>query len=184
MKWFLRRSIPPITRILLIESGPRQHAQLLIPRLRTAICGSAPIDLFTCLPDLPAGLGADTRAWRSYEARNHSARWHMLLGLRRERHSAAAILCGESPLLGIWKLVLAALLPAKILLVDDRHNIFWLDFGHWRKALQLGISWSGVRHPEFARKTTHLLLAPFALVVLLGFAAKAHIGRLVRTAAR
>ena len=180
VKWFLRKSVPPIDRILLVESGSRAEAQRLVPLLRESVCGNAPIDLFTCLPDEPSGLGTGTRAWRSYEARNHSERWRMLLGLRRERHTAAAILCGDSPLLAIWKLALAALLPAKILLVAEGEGLIWLDRAHWRKALELAISRSGVRNPEFLRKAAHVAFLPIGLTVLVAFAAKVHLVRLIR----
>ena len=166
--------------MLLVESGPRSDSERLIPLLREAICGDVPIDLFTCLPDRPDGLGPDTRAWRSYDASSHAERWRMLLGIRRERHTAAAILCSDSPLLGVWKIVLAALLPAKILLVDAVDGFFWLDRRHWRKTVQLWVSRSGIRNPEFVRKVAHAAFLPFGLCVLLGFAAKVHLRRLLR----
>lgn len=168
--------------MLLIESGPRTDAQRLVPQLRESICGNAPIDLFTCLPDAPGGLGTDSRVWRTYYATSQSERWRMLLGLRRERHAAAAILCSDSPLLGVWKVVLAALLPAKILVVEQSDSFFWLDRDNWRKAMQLGISRSGVRNPEFLRKVAHLAILPFGLCVLVAFAAKVHLRRLLRAA--
>ena len=166
--------------MLLIESGPRADAQQLVPVLRGSVCGDAPIDLFTCLPDAPSGLGAGTRAWRTYDATSYPERWRMLVGLRRERHAAVAILCSDSPLLAIWKLVLAAMLPAKILLVEEGKGPFWLDRVHWRKALRLGVSRSGIRNPELVRKAAHLAFLPFGLCVLLAFAARAHLRRFVR----
>ena len=180
MRWFLRRRLPLVDRLLLVESGPRTDVQQLVPLLRESVCGNAPIDLFTCLPDAPSGLGDDTRTWRSYEARNNAERWRMLLGLRRQRHAAAAILCGDSPLLATWKVVLAALLPGKILLIDKVEGLVWLDRRHWRKALKLGISSSGLRNPEFMHKLAHAAFLPIGLPVLLGFAGKVHLRRLIR----
>ena len=180
VKWILRRDVPPIDRMLLIESGPRADAQRLVPVLRESVCGNAPIDLFTCLPDAPSGLGSGTRVWRTYEATSHSERWEMLARLRRERHAAAAILCCGSPFLAIWKLVLAAALPAKILVAEKGKGFFWLDRGHWRKALRLGVSRSGIRNPELVRKAAHLAFLPFGLCILLAFAAKVHLRRAVR----
>ncbi len=166
--------------MLLVESGPRPDSQRLVPLLRQSICGEAPIDLFTCLPDSPEGLGSDSRAWRTYYATSHSERWKMFRALRRERHAAAAILCTDSPLLGVWKIVLALLLPAKILLVEEGSRFFWMDRRNWRKAVQLGISRSGITNPEFVRKLAHMAFLPFGLCVLLAFAAKVHFRRLLR----
>ena len=180
MRWFQRRNGPGADRILLVESGPRADAQRLVPLLRESVCGNAPIDLFTYLPDAPPGLGADTRAWRSYEARNNTERWRMLLGLRRQRHAAAAILCGDSPLLATSKVALAAMLPGRILLVDKVEGLVWLDRAHWRKALRLGISSSGLRNPEFVRKLAHAAVLPIGLPILLVFAGRVHLRRLIR----
>ena len=183
MKWFLRRGAPPIQRLLLVESGLRADAQRVIPYLRSAVCGDAPIDLFTCLPSEPTGLGEGSRAWRSYDASDYSERWTMLLDLRKQRHTAAAILCGESPLLAGWKLVLAALLPAKILFIDETEGSFWLDRENWRKAVRLGVLRSGLRSPEMAHRLLQAVAFPFHLCLLLGFAAKVHIGRVMRATA-
>ena len=138
MKWFLRKDTPPIQRLLLVESGPRKAAQRLVPYLRSNICGDVPIDLFTYLPDDPPGLGTGSRTWRTYDARSYSERWKMLLGLRKEGHAAAAVLCADSPLLAVWKLVLIGSLPAKILLVDETEGSFWLDRSHWRRGVAAG----------------------------------------------
>ncbi len=176
----MRRDAPSLKRILLVESGPRPHAQRLIPLLRDSVCGDAPIDLFTCVPGEPTGLGAAARTWRSYEVTDSSGRWRLLRRIRRERHAAAAILCGDSPLLATWKLALAALLPAKILLADESGGLVWLDRSNWRKALRIGISRSVLENPEFRRKAAQAASLPFALPVLLAFAARAHAGRLIR----
>ena len=180
MRWIIRSGVPDIERMLLVESGPRTDAQRLVPLLRQSICGDAPIDLFTCQPDSPVGLGSESRAWRTYRATRHSERWKMLRALWRERHGAAAILCSNSPLLGIWKIVLAALLPAKILLVEDGSSFFWMDRSNWRKALQLAVSRSGIGNPAFIRKLAHVAILPIGLCVLLAFAAKVHFRRLLR----
>ena len=105
----------------------------------------------------------------------------MLMGLRRERHSVAAILCGNSPLLGIWKIVLAAFLPAKVLLVEEASTLVWLERGSCLRAARLGISRIGVSKPEFVRRLAHAAFLPFGLCILLPFATKVHLRRLIRS---
>ena len=105
----------------------------------------------------------------------------MLLGLLQEKHTAAAIVCSNSPLLAGWKVVLAAMLPAKILLIDGREGFIWLDRAHWRETLRLGVSRSGIRNPAFLRRALHVGILPFQLCLLLGFAAKVHLARLIRS---
>lgn len=181
MRWFLRKKVPPIERMLLIESGPRSDALDLIPQLRASVCGAAPLDLFTCLPDDPDGLGASARRWRSFNAATHTERWRMLLELRRQRHAAATVLCSNSPLLALWKVALVLLLPAKILVVDKEQGQFWLDIAHWRQAARLAVSRSGVRNPEFLRAVANVAFLPIGLCILLAFAAKVHLAKLMRS---
>ncbi len=180
MKWFLRPSAPPIKRLLLVESGPRSEAEHLVSLLRESVCGNVPIDLFTCLAGEPAGLGEGSQTWRSYDASNNAERWSLFRSLRRERHAAAAILVGESPLLRTWKFALAGLLPAKILLVDQREGLVWMDRTHWRQVVRIAVSRSGVLNPDFLRKAAHVAALPVSLTILLGFAAKVHLARLIR----
>ncbi len=149
--------------------------------LRESVCGNAPIDLFTCFTDEPAGLGEGSRTWRSFNAANNADRWNLLRSLRRERHTAVAILTGESPLLRTWKVALAGLLPAKILLVDAHEGLVWIDRTHWRQVLRIAITQSGVLRPDFLRKAAQVGVLPVSLIVLLGFAAKVHLARLIRT---
>ncbi len=181
MRWFLRKKVPPIERMLLIESGPRSDALELIPQLRASVCGAAPLDLFTCLPDDPDGLGASARRWRSFNAATHTERWRMLLELRRQRHAAATVLCSNSPLLALWKVALILLLPAKILVVDKEQGHFWLDIAHWRQAARLAVSRSDVRNPEFLRAVANVAFLPIGLCILLAFAAKVHLAKFMRS---
>ena len=181
MRWFLRKTVPPIERMLLIESGPRSDAISAIPQLRASVCGAAPLDLFSCLPDDPDGLGGSARSWRSFHAASTSERWQLLLELRRQRHPAAAVLCSNSPLLALWKVVLVLLLPSKILVVDKDQGQYWLDIGHLRQVARLAVSRSGVRNPEFLRLLANLAFLPVALCILLTFAAKVHLAKLMRS---
>ena len=181
MRWFLRKKVPPVERMLLIESGPRSDLTALIPELRASICGTAPLDLFTCLPDDPDGLGTSVRRWRSFNAATHAERWQMLLELRRQRHTVATILCSNSPLLAGWKAALVLLLPAKILVADKDQGLYWLDIAHWRQAARLAVSRSGVRNPEFLRAVANIAFLPIGLCILLAFAAKVHLGKLMRS---
>ena len=182
VRWFLSRSVPPVTRILLIESGPREVCQRLIPRLRAAMGADVPIDLFTCLPDNPSALAEDARVWRTLDAPRAGGRRALLKSLRRERHPVAAVLCADDPILGPWKTVLLFALRAKFLIVNENADFFWLDRGNWRTVLQFLLTRIGLRDPLAARTLGRLVLFPFALAYLLAFAARVHVARALRLA--
>ena len=181
MKWFLHKRTPPVTRLLLIESGYREETGQLIPHLRDHVCGSAPIDLFTYLPDNPEGLGEHTQIWRSYDAVSNAERWALLQRLRKEKHPAVAIICGGSPMLRLWKYVLVVMLPSKIFLIQDQSVFFWLDFWHWQVITSYVTDQCRQLLEQFLRAMVQWISLPFTLCLLLAFAIKAHIGRLVRS---
>lgn len=170
-----------VERLLLVESCERSDLERLIPNLGEMACRDTGIDLFSCTPGMPSGLGAGARAWRSYDAAGTSARWRMLRQLRRARHSAVAIPCTDSPLLGTWKIALALLLPARVLVTGDDGGAFWLSLRTWPKAAKLLFSRSGFVPSEIARRMAHVAFVPFGLCVLACFAAKVHLRQLIRT---
>ena len=56
MRYFLRRHLPAVTRILLIESGSRSLLEKVIPTLKTGFGEHVELDLVTCYAGLPAGF--------------------------------------------------------------------------------------------------------------------------------
>jgi hypothetical protein len=182
VKWFLTRRVPPVTRVLLIESGPRDLCQRLIPRLRTALGASVPIDVLTCLPDNPEGLGDDAIAWRTLDAASASERWALLRTLRGERHPVVAMLCADDAIMGPWRFALLLMLRAKFLIVNENADFFWLDRGNAGTTLKFLLTRMGLRDPFAARTLARLAVFPFTLAYLLLFAARVHIRRALRLA--
>ena len=182
MKGFLTRQAPPLTRLLLIESGPRELSQRLIPRLRETFGGDLPIDLLTCLPDDPSGLNGEARVWRTLDVSGAAGRWALLRALRRERHPAAAVLYAGGAVMGPWRLALLAMLRAKFLIVNENADFFWFDRGNCGLAARLLLERTGLRDPFAARTLARAAVFPFTLVYLLAFAARVHVVRALRLA--
>ncbi len=182
MKWFLTKRVPPVTRVLLIESGPRDLCQLLIPRLQTALGEDVPIDILTCLPENPDGLGDDAATWRTLDAAGTSERWAMLRTLRRARHPVAAMLCADDAIMGPWRFALLLMLRARFLIVNENADFFWLDRGNAGTTLKFLLTRMGLRDPFAARTLALLAVFPFTLAYLLLFAARVHIRRALRLA--
>lgn len=182
VKGFLTRRVPPLTRILLIESGPRDLSQRLIPRLRAAFGGDMEIDLLSCLPDDPPGLSAEAMVWRTLDASGSAGRWALLRMLRRARHPAAAMLCAGDAVMRPWRFALLAVLPAKFLIVNENADFFWLDRGNCGVASRLLLERMGLRGPFAARTLVRLAVFPFTLAYLLAFAVRVHIVRALRLA--
>ena len=105
----------------------------------------------------------------------------MLFSFRRKKWEVLVILCTGEPILWRWKTLGMLLLPAKVLVVNENADFFWLDWGN-RQALRrfLGIRWGGN-----LVDTSHTLLRacafPLTLFILLctaGFLYTHRMGRL------
>lgn len=187
MRWVLSRRVPPPTRILLVESGPRTIAEGVIPRLREVFGSEVPIDLLTCLPTDPgnlhpaAGPGRGD-VFRVIECPDQSSRWRLLRKIRARRHTIAAILCAGSPIMAPWKTAALVLFPAKFLIVNENSDFFWLDRGHWRAISQFLLHRTGLLEESAVRTVARLAAFPFTLAFLLAYAGGVHLVRLVRLA--
>ena len=182
MRWFLSRAVPEPTRVLVVESGPREVAERLIPRLREVFGARTPIDLLTCLPSDPLSLpgAGGSRVWRVTDCPDRGSRWRLLREIRSRRHAITAVVCANSPLMASWRTAALLFLPAKFLIVNENADFFWLDRGHWRNLLQLWMHRSGVFEESAVRAAGRLAAFPFALAFLLGYAAYVHSVRRAR----
>jgi len=187
MRWVLSRAVPPATRVLLLESGPREVAEKLIPRLRRVFGEEVPVDLLTCLGDDPKDFAAEpgrsgSRVWKVTDCPDDATRWRLLRDIRNQRHPIVAILCTGSPIMASWRTAALVLLPAKFLIVNEHADFFWLDRGHWRALWQFLFHRTGLLEESAVRTLARVVAFPFALAFLLVYAAAVHVTRLGRMA--
>ena len=188
MRWFLSLGTPSVSRLLLIESGPRSVTDKVLPRLRHSFGPAVTIDLLTCLPTDPAELsprGAPpARVWRVTPCRDANSRWELLGRLRGERHPVAVVLCADSPVMLSWKFAALLLLPSKFIVVNENIDYFWLDRGHLSNLKNLLLERAGLQPDPAIRIAARALAFPFTLAYLLGYAAWVHARRAVNAAFR
>jgi hypothetical protein len=189
MRWFLSRTVPVPTRVLVLESGPRAVAERLIPRLREVFGQQTPIDLLTCLPSDPVSLRPEPgphepQVWRVTDCVDRRSRRRLLREIRSRRYPVTAVLCANSPLMASWRTAALLLFPSKFLIVNENADFFWLDRGHWRNLLRLWMHHSGVFEESAVRAAARLAAFPFTLVFLLGYAGYVHLVRGVRLTLR
>jgi hypothetical protein len=172
MRYFLRRMVPASSRILLVESGSRRIAQIVIPHLSAQFGDAIAIDVLTCFTGAPAGA-AEVYNINDY----HGRRLALLRTFRRRGYAVAAIICSGEPILKKWKWSLAAALPAKFLVINENGDYFWLDRGHWPAIRQFVKHRAGFADAGIVRAAARILVFPFTLSYLLLYAAAAHFRR-------
>jgi len=180
MRYFLTRKHPAVSRILLVESGPRHLLERLLPYLRGAYGEDVPIDLVTCYAGLPAGLDVESTAvYRVAGYRGRSGRKRLYRELKARRPSVLAIICAGVPIMTKWKWMLAARLPAKVLVVNENGDLFWIDRAHWKTIRHFVLFRAGFSGADAVRAIFRIAVFPLTLAYLLLYAAVIHLRRKV-----
>jgi hypothetical protein len=172
VRYFLRRRIPEPSRILLVESGSRHITEIIIPRLKEHF--GVPIDLVTCFPTAPAGTAT---VYNVNDFRGRKSGITLTRELRANGYAIAGIVCSNEVILNKWKWVLAAALPAKILILNESGDWFWLDRAHFPHIRRFIKHRAGFADAGIVRAVARVAIFPFTLSYLLLYAAAAHFRR-------
>jgi hypothetical protein len=181
MRLLFTSAIPPIRRILLVESGPRSLTHQLLPRLYQIFGQDLVIDLLTCYPEPPTGLTPASTTYNVNDFRGNSARLRLVRQLRRGRYDAAGIICARSPILATWKWLVLAAVPAKGFIANENTDFFWADTTHRTHILRSFLSRSPFSAPTLLRSVLRVCLFPFAFLYLLLYAATIQVKRKVHS---
>jgi uncharacterized Fe-S cluster-containing radical SAM superfamily protein len=181
VRYFLTGRQPAPSAVLLVESGSRRLIEGLIPRLRGIWGDGIAIDLFTCFPAAPRGLAPETA--RVYRAAGHhtlASRWQLVRALARNRYTQVGIVCSGEPILAKWKWAVALALPAKVFVINENGDYFWLDRKHLGVIFRFAFVRSGLAGAGAVRTLARVVTFPFTLVYLLLYAAAVHLRRALR----
>ncbi len=177
VRYFLRRRVPPVGRILLVESGSRHLIERILPGLRRTFSDETPIDLVTCYNGAPDGMDA---VFRVADYRGAAGRRNLYRALAVRHYSIMGMLCSAEPIMTKWKWALAARLPAKVFVINENGDYFWLDRGHGRAILHFALFRAGLTGSGAARTLGRLISFPFTLLYLVLYASAIHLRRALR----
>ncbi len=177
---YLTRACPDFGRVILVESGPRSVLNIAVPRLRGVFGSDVTFDLVTCFPGIPATLAPDTAVWRTQDHATPDARRRLVNALTATGATVVALICSGDPIMTRWKWWLAWQLPAKVLLINENGDCFWLDTGNLQSIRRFASVRLGLSGEVASRTLGRLLLFPFVLVYLLLYASVVHARRALR----
>ncbi len=175
MRYWFDNTVPPITRVLLVESGPRTLTEKFGPVLRLVCGGAVDVDLLTCLPAPSEGSAILPQV--VYFTQHHTtraARALLLKQLHANGYQAMAILCAGSPLLARWKWWLALRLPVKVLIVNENADCFWLDRANRGSVKSLMAARWGLQGAASLRTLAEMAAFPFVVGWLMAYALLVH----------
>jgi hypothetical protein len=181
MRYFLSARIPEPNAILLVESGSRSIVESLIPGLRHTWGEDVPIDLVSCYAMLPGGFdAASTRVFRVGDYRGRKARAELYSKLTANQYALVGIVCSGEPLMTKWKWVLALRLRAKVFVINENGDYFWLDRNHLKPIRQIVLLRSGLAGAGAVRTLARVFLFPLSFLYLLLYASIVHARRALR----
>jgi len=177
---FLRLRFPESTRVLLVESGPRDLVEGVLPKLRRQFGEHVPFDLVTCYAGLPAGFNSESGAvYHIHKYRGREGRRRLYLELQARRHSVLVMVCCGSPIMTKWKWALAFRLPVKVLILNENGDYFWLDRSNWKIIRRFTLLRAGLSGGNAVHTIGRILVFPLTLAYLLLYAAVIHLRRKV-----
>jgi hypothetical protein len=171
---------PEVRAILLVESGSRGILERMLPPLRQSWGKGARIDLVTCFATLPQGFPPETRLYRVADYRGAEGRGKLYRELAANAYSHAGIVCSAEPLMTKWKWMLAFRLPAKIFMINENADYFWLDEAHFSNIWAFVLLRTGLAGSGAVRILTRLISFPFTFLYLLLYATTVHARRALR----
>ena len=181
VRYFLSRRLPSADAILLVESGSRALLEAVLPSLRETWGDDVLIDVVTCYSKVPQGFSPETtRIYRVTDYRGSQARRKLYRELARNRYGVTGIICSGEPVMMKWKWVLAARLRAKVFIINENGDYFWLDRGHLTPLRELVLERAGLAGAGAVRTLSRVISFPFTLLYLLLYAATVHGRRALR----
>jgi hypothetical protein len=181
VRYFLTGRLPAVHSILLVESGSREILEKVIPGLRQTWGPEARIDLVSCFAALPAGLDpATTRVFRVGDYRGSGARRKLYRELSANRYALLGTICSEEPVMFKWKCALLWQVPAKVFVINENGDYFWLDRKHLKLIREFVLLRSGLGGAGAVRTLARLVCFPFTFLFLLLYATAVHARRALR----
>lgn len=180
MRDFFTRTIPPFTKVLLIESGSRHLFERLIPTLYETHGEQIRMDLVTCYAGAPAGF-RDGAVFNVNDYRGLPGRKRLYAELAAGGYTVAGIICSGEPIMAKWKWVLAARLRAKVFVLNENCDYFWMHWERWRIMLHFMLFRAGLTGGAAIPTIARLIFFPVMLAYLMVYAGFVHLRRKLRT---
>jgi hypothetical protein len=180
VRYFLRARYPAVSSILLIESGSRSILERVLPALRTGYGTEVAIDIVSCFATRPQGFEEQTRVFRVADYRGREGRKKLYRQLMGKRYPVMGVVCSGEPLMTKWKLALAWRVPAKVFIINENADYFWLDMGHLRQIRRFVLFRAGLAGAGAVRTLARAISFPFTLSYLLLYATVVHARRALR----
>lgn len=165
-----------------MESGSRYLLEGLLPGLYAHHPENHRVDLVTCFPGEPKGFDASRgTVYRVTDYVGGPARAAFYRQLKSVGYDITGIVCSGEKIMQKWKWMLAWQVPAKVFILNENGDYFWLERAQWRIIKHFVLFRAGLSGTAGITTVARLLLFPFTFTYLLLFAAYFHMRRIARS---
>lgn len=181
MELFFSQKIPPFDRVVLVESGPRRLFDSLAGDLYKIHGEDIRVDLVTCFSGLPEGFReTNGQVYRVRDYPGWEGAKRLAAALRANQPTVLGIICAGVPVMSKWKWMLAATLPAKLFVLNENGDYFWVDYSQWRTIVHFFAFRAGLSGANSVLLPLRMLAYPFGMSLLAGYALWMHGRRWLR----
>ncbi len=180
MKYVLSGREPQGSRILFVESGSRSIAEGVLPGLTDSWAGDYVMDLATCYGGLPTGFPEGGQVIRVGDYGTPELRKTLVADLSKRDYAFVGIICSAEPIMLWWKWLFAYRIPAKVFIVNENGDYFWLHRENAGILREFALVRMGMEGGGTLRVLGRLAAFPFAILYLMLYAATVHARRAVR----
>jgi len=180
MRYIVSNRAPVGRRILFVESGSRSLAEGVLPLLTSDWADGYIFDLVTCYSGTPAGLAEGADVFRVTDYSSPELRRDLIRKLRARDYAYLGLICSGESIMTKWKWLIALRVPAKVFIVNENGDYFWLHRENVAVLREFALVRAGLSGAGAIRTVTRLLLFPFTILYLLMYAFIAHARRAIR----
>lgn len=171
-----------MSRVVLVESGPRPLYDGFVGDLYEIHGQHIQVDLVTCYTGHPQGFRVEQgRIWRVQDYRGWDGAKRLAREVRERKPTVVGILCAGVPVMAKWKWMLAAALEAKLFVMNENGDYFWVDYSNWKLILHFMAVRAGMSGDNGIWLPLRMLVFPFGLAFLAAYAAWMHTRRWMRS---
>ena len=161
-----------------MESGSRQLFEDLLPGLYEIYGEQMQLDLVTCYAGLPRSFReSQGTVYRTGEYTGAAGRKRFYSLLHGQGYDVVGIICAAEPIMTKWKWMLAWKVPAKLFILNENGDYFWVDRSQWKTVRHFLLFRAGLSGAGAVATLFRLAMFPLTLIYLLLFAATVHLRR-------
>jgi len=178
---FFSRRIPNLTKVVLVESGPRPLYDDFIGNLYESHGHNIRVDLVTCYSGKPRSFREENgKIYRVQDYRGWDGAKRMAKEIRAGGPSTLGIICAGVPVMAKWKWLLLATLKSKAFIMNENGDYFWFDYSNWKLILHFMAVRAGMSGDNSIWLPLRMLVFPFGMAYFAAYAAWLHGRRWMR----